>query len=525
MKILNFFKKYKYWIFIIILYILLFMHMQSVVMYADDYWVTFKVNSLASYINIITRELNYYFNYWSGRLLGHFTVISGLSIFGINFFRILNPIMIFLFSFICAKILKLKLNCDISKIIFWITFSILGINVYITRECLYWADGTILYLWGYVPLVLNIYIILKAIINKQKLSKLECFICLLLCTMINFIMESTQVFNLSFLFLLIFFYRKEIFNNKKIFLIFFYSIVIFILSFFIPGNLSRFNNNSFNDVNFLYTIGNRFYSFVKIFTSCKFNTYLFVVANIIIIKTNLKLLKKEKVLFYLLTILNIFNAINLIFNFINEYNFNIFGLIFYLVYIITIILFGYISCKENKFIINILLSGTISALFSVLLSTYWCTRFYFLYLLSSIIFIIYFCLYENNKEKEVILLSIIFCLNYNLFFILLIFIMLIKFFKLKKINLSYLCITIIVIVFSNRYLKTIYYYNKNATIFYYNNEILENKINTNNVIYVKKLPYRDYAFDLPYMSGCDYVTVWFNNYYNLHNYNIIWEEK
>ena len=169
-KMLNFLNKNKYWIFVIILYILLFIQMQNVYMYADDYDVVFRLDSFDTYLDIIASEMNRYFNHWSGRLIGHFTVISGLSLFGMNFFRFLNPIMVFIICLFISKIIKFKLDISLSKLIFWLTISILGIEFFITRECLYWADGTILYLWGYVPLIINIYIILKAFYKDKKLT-------------------------------------------------------------------------------------------------------------------------------------------------------------------------------------------------------------------------------------------------------------------------------------------------------------------------------------------------------------------
>ena len=38
--------------------------------------------------------------------------------------------------------------------------------------------------------------------------------------------------------------------------------------------------------------------------------------------------------------------------------------------------------------------------------------------------------------------------------------------------------------------------------------------------FVKKLPYNDYKFHLPY--DFDYVTFWFYRYYNLNGYYVIW---
>lgn len=519
-KMLNFLNKNKYWIFVIILYILLFIQMQNVYMYADDYGVVFKIDSFKTYVDVITEEMKYYFNYWSGRLIGHFTVISGLSIFGMNFFRILNPLIIFIICLFISKIIKFKLDISLSKLIFWLTISILGMEVFITRECLYWADGTILYLWGYVPLIINIYIILKAFYKDKKLTIFEFIICILLCTIINFTMESTQIFNLIFLFLLIIFNYKKYIKNKKVLFIFIYTTTIFILSFFIPGNLARFHNSSFTDCNFIITLFQRIYLFVNKMLVCRFDHYLFIISNIILLKTNYQKLENEKIFFYLLVLLNIINGLNILFGFATENNFNMVFLVIYMLYIMTIIIVGYINLKNKKILMNALTSSIFTSIFSVLLSSYWCTRFYLIYLIISIVFIIYFCMYNNGKEKLIILLSIIYCLNIKAFILLIVLLLLKRIEKLQKLNIKYICLAIIILIFSSRFLWTIYYYHKNVPAFKYNNYILKNKVNNNGIIYLKKLPYRDYTFDLPYMD--DYVMPWFNKYYNLNGYYVIW---
>lgn len=519
-KMLNFLNKNKYWIFVIILYILLFIQMQSIYMYADDYDVVFRFDSFDTYLSIIASEMKHYFNYWSGRLIGHFTVISGLSIFGINFFRFLNPIMVFIICLFISKIIKFKLDISLSKLIFWLTISILGMEVFITRECLYWADGTILYLWGYVPLIINIYIILKIFYKDKKLTIFEFIICILLCTIINFTMESTQIFNLIFLFLLIIFNYKKYIKNKKVLFIFIYTTTIFILSFFIPGNLARFHNSSFAEQNFIITLLQRFYLFSSKMIACRFNHYLFIISNIILLKTNYQKMKRKKIYFYLLALLNIINGLNILFGYPNENSFNIIFLIIYILYIAMAFIVGYINLKDEKILMNAVVSSIFTSIFSVLLSSYWCTRFYLIYFIVSITFIIYYCIHSDEKEEIVIVLSVIYCLNIKVFILLIILLLLKKIKNLKKLNIKYICLTIIIFIFSSRFLWTIYYYHQNASAFKYNNYILENKVNDNGIIYLKKLPYNDYKFHLPY--DFDYVTFWFYRYYNLNGYYVIW---
>ena len=311
-------------------------------------------------------------------------------------------------------------------------------------------------------------------------------------------------------------------KKRKILFIFIYTMTIFILSFFIPGNLARLHNSSFTDQNFIITLLQRFYLFVSMIVSCRFNYYLFIISNVILLKTNYQKLENKKIFFYLLVLLNIINGLNILFGFATENNFNMVFLVIYILYIMMIIIVGYINLKNEKILMNAITSSIFTSLFSVLLVSYWCTRFYLIYLIISIVFIIYSCMCRNEKEKIIILLSIIYCLDVKAFILLIVLLLLKKIGNLRKLNIKYICLTIIILIFSNRFLWTIYFYRKNVPAFKYNNYILENKVNNNGIIYLKKLPHNDYRFQLPY--DADYVKFWFNRYYNLNGYYVIWED-
>ena len=196
-------------------------------------------------------------------------------------------------------------------------------------------------------------------------------------------MESTQVFNLIFLFLLIIFNYKKYMKKRKILFIFIYTMTIFILSFFIPGNLARLHNSSFTDQNFIITLLQRFYLFVSMIVSCRFNYYLFIISNVILLKTNYQKLENKKIFFYLLVLLNIINGLNILFGFATENNFNMVFLVIYILYIMMIIIVGYINLKNEKILMNAITSSIFTSLFSVLLVSYWCTRFYLIYLIIT----------------------------------------------------------------------------------------------------------------------------------------------
>ena len=67
--------------------------------------------------------------------------------------------------------------------------------------------------------------------------------------------------------------------------------------------------------------------------SCRFNYYLFIISNVILLKTNYQKLENKKIFFYLLVLLNIINGLNILFGFATENNFNMVFLVIYILYI------------------------------------------------------------------------------------------------------------------------------------------------------------------------------------------------
>ena len=517
MKILNFIKNYKYWFLIIVLYTLLFIQMQNVVMYADDYNITLILDQ--PYLETIISELIGYYNNWSGRLVGHAMVMSGLTIFGINFFRILNPVMIFIFCWFVSKIVNIKINIDISKFIFILTILILGINIEITRECLYWADGTILYLWGFIPIIINLYLLIKAYINKQTITSKQLFVCLFLSTVSNFIMESTQVFYICTVFFILLFNWKNNFNDKKILFLFLYTIVIFIFSIFIPGNFSRLAISNFIENNLFVTLINRFYSFVQQFLYYNLHYYLFIISSFIIFKTYRHKKTIRVTNFYTLFLFNIFCVIDIIFD-ISINNYNLFFCLIYILYFTTFIIVSYRYFSDNELSVSICLSGAIASAFSMLLTPYIASRFYLLWLLYYIIFILYLYLVNDNFTKKVLLLLVILCLNHKLFIVILLLNILQKIIfshKLKIININLL---IVFLIFFSRFISTLYYYYKNSLVEKNNIILLEQKFTKK--ITLKKIPYKSYSYHQP--DDYEYIIPWFNKYYDLDGYTVIWED-
>ena len=105
-KLLNIINKYKYIFLLIIIYLLFFVQIQQIFFYGDDFQVLYPYHGIRNFSNIFNfciEKMIWFWNEWSGRLVGHFTVSFGLSFFGIEFFKVLNPIMTFIMVYLCLS--------------------------------------------------------------------------------------------------------------------------------------------------------------------------------------------------------------------------------------------------------------------------------------------------------------------------------------------------------------------------------------------------------------------------------------
>ena len=242
-KVCQFIFRYKYVILLILLYGLMYMQMGNVFFYGDDFEVLYPVyNDRSNFIDVFRfslQKMSYFWNDWSGRVVGHFIVSFGLSFFGINFFRFLNPIMVFILILLCLKILKLFVNFDIKKYLFFVSLVVFGVNLNLSRETLYWAYGGILYVWGFVLLLTVIYNVYRYYINNKKIPNLLFGLLLLLCIFQIFILEQLSFLLIAFFSILIFDLIKKKKKNNQIFTFLIISVICFIIFMLSPGNVDR----------------------------------------------------------------------------------------------------------------------------------------------------------------------------------------------------------------------------------------------------------------------------------------------
>lgn len=524
-KVLDILKKYKYIISLVVLYIIFTMHMQKICLYADDYAV---INSLRDFKSLDNVIFTFYFNVWSGRLIGHSIVTFGLGFFGINFFRILNPIFLFLFCFNLSKIININNKYNFFKIMFFVSIIILGLDISIVRELLYWADATILYFWIYVPMLIIIYFLLDYYIKKVKFSNLRFIFCILFIIIINFSMESTAVLIFSFILLCTI---NDIINKKinwKILFLLFLSTIMLIMSYYIPGNLNRLNSQ---DPIFSYSnIFEKFCIKLPDFFLFLFQTKIFSIIFICSIIISYFLYKRTKTIFkiysFYLIISNIICMIIFVYNpkCIDFYSANIYIYFFCFLYLILNIIGVIINItNDNKYYSYILLSSISASLVSVILVEYTSSRFFFLLIIFFIVYIIYNYLIMNEKFKVLIL--ILFLISIKWYFFPLIFI----YFSISKISLNKIHIlknillSIFILINLYNFVNCIYYYSKNFETFEYNEKILYNEAKTKDkIIYLKRLKYPEYAYQMP--EDWQYIYDWYRDYYYVSDKKIVWTD-
>ncbi len=530
-KVAKFIKKYKYQILLIIIYLLFFIQMQNVEMYADDYNVIAIFNEWNR--NLIRQIYWCYYQNWSGRIIGQFVVHGGLGFFGIQFFRLLNPIFLFMFCYYSSKIINIKGSHNTLKITFFLSLIIMGLDIGILNECLYWADGTILYLWGYIPLLLILYFILDTVINNKKLSNLRFILSIVYIIIISFTMESTAVLYISFLFLICLnnFIKKN--NDKKFLFLFLFSVIILIGVYFIPGNQNRMMNHEQLSVS-LDILG-RFMFKISDYFGYLFNgaifPFLFIMSGIFIYDSFYSKIRYGliyKICLIFLIIFNICLFINYnVYNFIDFYNIDIFSTLFKSIcflYLIVNICIGFICSKNNKrHYMYLVIGGILSNLVSVSVVVYNSIRFFLPIIYTFLTYILKNYFDSDDNKKMYIIILYIFIINWILGMVALVYIILNKKRITKIYYIKYVLLTILIIFNIFNFFKCIYCYYENSKIFDYN----EKKLNEINIylsddIHLKKLKYSDYAYQMP--EKYEYTKNWYQRYYHIENRNIIWED-
>ena len=515
-KVINFISKYKYVILLIILYIVFFLQMQLVYFYGDDFQVMYPIHNDRSFGNILIyclKEMSFFWNEWSGRLVGHFIVSFGLSFFGIQFFRILNPIMVFIMIYLCLKIFSLFKNIDLKKCLFYFSLIVIGFNVHIARETLYWAYGGILYIWGFNLTLFVIYFVYKYYLLNKKIKKSLLILLSLICFLHMFILEQLSFILIVFLFFILIASWKKQNNIKEIILLLIISIIGFLISSLAPGNFLR-AYHLIDEIS-LYTNLQSIFGKIQFFFNMLLNPNLFgiyfLIFDLIINYKYISKLNGHHKIFKLIPCIILISYIfifllykifdvNILFFHNNQDAMEIFSsyefqkipiiniILMYTYYFILVISVLYISCvslwKDKKFLFLSLIVTFISTIIPVIFIRYMGIRYY-LYFLLTMIIISFDCIHDMPKNA----------LN-------------LKFLYVFEVICSLILICNIISIF-NGYLR-------NSKINLMNSKALIE--NNNKIIVIDEIPYEDFVYTwhsiyTDYRGNHSYYGFYLNEFY------------
>ena len=570
-KCLSFFKKYKYVFLIIILYIILFIQMQNIYFYGDDYQVLYPLHANRNFFSILKfciDKMHWFWTSWSGRITGHFIVSFGLSFFGIQFVRILNPIMLFLMIFLMIKIVSLFIKVDIKKWVFWISFVFLGVNIYISREILYWSYASILYVWGFVLTLFVMYFVLKKFCRNEKISIMQVIVFSCLIFIQSFIIEQLNVILLATLLLLNILDKvntKKI--NKKMMILLIISICGSIISIMAPGNMIRTDPlvEELVGVSFLKIMLGKIHCFLNIlFNNRLYGVYL-IGFSLIIGYSYKKKIKKCNI-FNMLPLIFIYSLITIIL-LERLFGFNILGgyteldalyifyyttdytwivliirMLYYLMILGSIIyMFLKTIDKNAKLLAMILGICFISTILPTVLIRYTATRYYLFLFAMIIVMSIYYIVKENAKmfDLKMMMFFLILFPNDIYIYILLVIIILKFFFESTfeefidkhKLLLSKL---LIISYLSLNFGDAILGYSRNSATHQNNINVMGN-YDKNVIMKIKAIPYKNrlygwhtiytnYSYNSYSYYGF-YLNAFYEDFYEIDTSNIVIEEK
>lgn len=488
----------------------------------------------------------YHYMFKNGRAIVHF-VVTLFLMFDVYLWRIINPLTI-----CCLIILISKLtNSDKEKYKKAITLSIMlvsFISINISREAIYWLDGSFNYLYPMVLFLLNIYLVNKSIENNKNYWYLP-----ILGFVVGATVEQVGLMTIGVLFLILI--DRLFINKNKVDTILYVNFIATILGYLTvvlaPGNFVRSSKQSPE------IVGNIIQLFRYNFMSDKMNFFmlLLMISSIAWLISFIKRGYNKKINFLLL-ILMVLNSIlysaigfftssimKLANRFINENisiysslwevtsrldGSNILGAILWGIAVVSgcftiiVLLYQgiviYIKNKELNMLVFIIVA--IGAQFMMIISPVYGYRTVFPSLIAWIIVIVYSMVNNLNNKYilPMILSSVMFSINNNYFIIIgTIFILIYTLLKkIEAINIIK-CVFIIMIGYSvifNIY-NTIVGFKENVPIHEYNLKAIKEYKDNNyeGELLLKKAKNYKYRYTMIYESE-PHVSA-FKEYYGL----------
>lgn len=253
---IDFLKKNKlYIISFAVSFFLLFLIMNQVVLYADDF--SLKIQSERTFGEILKYLLEHYVK-WGGGLTPFFMII--LFNLGFTTWKIFNSLLITIMFFLFANLIsKDKKKFIVNYSIIWMLFY--SISIYVVRESVYWMDGSVAYVLSTFELFMFVYIMYTRFI-MQIHKKYDNFLVPIVALFSGWSSAQTSAITLILMILFLIYYviwkKKKI--NLKLILFTLFAIGGSLIFFLSPGNGSRMDTfELFNSLNLidklLYRIG------------------------------------------------------------------------------------------------------------------------------------------------------------------------------------------------------------------------------------------------------------------------------
>ncbi|MEG1141647.1 MAG: DUF6056 family protein [Clostridia bacterium] len=562
-KLINYIKSNKLFISIMILGIIAFSIQTSfVVMYADDLGLGAVANENGFQSAI--KQLQYDYQNWGG---GPTSMIAVMCLtLGINFWKILSIVIVTAIVLMITSIIayKSKVNKGLIAGLIWICIYL--VDIYISRETLYWLDGSLAYVLTSFNILLFFYYMYRRIIMKLPAKKYDFILLPILAFFAGWSGPQSGVIILAMITLL-FIWSRFIEKNKiekKYFVYFAIAIIGFLIYYLSPGNKLRFIGG-FPELANLNTIDLIFYRMQSVFDflftdKFQFGATAFYITILfsILIGISINLISKEvniskliKVVIYICNFilisfivvtmaikLNIIGAEsikNMLFGFhniLNELLNNTFNIKMLIPYIFcfgsilsSIILSLYISLKFKNIILFLSVSCAFLSQAIMLVAPYSPNRTAFIGLMLFWIAITYGIkiMMENKFNFSIVFIPLL--LNFGIKFVLLYILVLLIFCNIKNMNKIANIVGIIAILY-----LTLFNYYSITKGYYLNKKIYcenVNRINKAKVENKKELSLLkpvDEKYGFTKMIGSPWIEEALKAYYKLDENIILIEE-
>lgn len=228
----------KFFILIMVIgFILLFIQMNQVVLYADDFSLGIipKTGGISSIFSYFTKH----YTTWGG---GYTCVVAMILLkLGIGVWKVTNTLVIFSMVLLGTKMITYgtKINRSIVATIMWICVFFLGI--YTSKECIYWLDGSSAYVLSTFEMFIFIYMIYSKLIMKTKTRKIDYILLPVLGLFAGWSSAQTGIISLCIAVLIILWAKLK--NKEKIKITVWISLILCLIGCLIfylsPGNSGR----------------------------------------------------------------------------------------------------------------------------------------------------------------------------------------------------------------------------------------------------------------------------------------------